>query len=85
MSRRYFRNLEEAIDYLNSEQIDADIAALPPEFDDLTDEDEINDDELGVAEVEDIPGGTEVFIEEEDDQNLDDEYDLPLVSITKRK
>lgn len=92
MSRKHFRNLEDAVEYLYSEQVDADIAALPPEVDELTDEDDLNDDDLGLADILEIPGGTEVFIENEnsdqDKHNIsssDEEDNLPLASIAKKK
>ena len=38
MSRNVFINLEAALDYLVLEDIDADLAVIPPEVDDLSDE-----------------------------------------------
>lgn len=89
MPRKAFQRLKDAVEYLYSEQVDADIAALPPEVDDLTDEDDINDEELGVAIVQDIPGGTELFFTEqntsEESSSSDEEDNVPLSSFCKKK
>ncbi|KAG5890354.1 hypothetical protein JTB14_032884, partial [Gonioctena quinquepunctata] len=46
--RNALKTLEEAADYLYSKEIEADILALPPEEDDLTDEEVIDDEDLVV-------------------------------------
>ena len=38
-------NLKAALDYLVLEDIDEDLVATPPDVDDLTDEDELNDED----------------------------------------
>lgn len=48
MSRKKFLTLEEAVEDAFSEEIEADILALPPEVDELTDQEDANDDDLGV-------------------------------------
>ncbi|GLV33181.1 hypothetical protein CBL_10528 [Carabus blaptoides fortunei] len=54
-----------------SEEINADILALPPEVDVLTDEENVNDDELGAPKILDIAGTTELDLSsDEDDDNV---------------
>jgi hypothetical protein len=74
MSRQVFKTLEEAVDYLYSQDIEADILALPPEVDELTDEDDLDDDDLDVPVVSDVAGQTEIYLPSDDDS--DD--DIPL-------
>lgn len=81
MSRTPFKSLEEAVDYLYSEDIEADIVALPPEVDDLTDEEEVDDRNLDVPEVTDIAGHLEVETRGDNYQEFDSEDDIPLISL----
>lgn len=80
-----FMSLEEAAQYLYSEEIDADILALPPEVDELTDEEFFNDDDIGNPIVADIAGSAEIFLAENDTdgdkEEFDSEDDLPLASL----
>lgn len=73
MNRKTFLTLKEAIEYAFSEEIEENILALPPEVHELTDEENINDDELSVPEIVDITGTTELDIpsDEEDNKPLD--------------
>lgn len=64
MSRKRFLTLEEALEYAFSEEIERDILLLPPEVDDLTDEELANDEEVGPPAITDTPGDVEMFIEE---------------------
>jgi hypothetical protein len=77
MTTRPFKTLEEAVEYLYSEQIEADVLALPPEVDKLTDEDNVDDGDLDVPLVTDISGYVEINIQSSDD-DFDSEDDLPL-------
>ncbi|ESO11749.1 hypothetical protein HELRODRAFT_166777 [Helobdella robusta] len=72
MRRKNFLNLEEAIEYAFSKEIEADILALPPEVDELTDKETINDEELGTPIVADIAGTMELDVpsDEEDTVSL---------------
>ena len=60
MSRKVFMNLEAALDYLALEDIDADLAVILPDVDDLIDEDELNDKDTATAFVCDVPDLVEV-------------------------
>ncbi|KAG8240210.1 hypothetical protein J437_LFUL019341 [Ladona fulva] len=58
--------VKEACDYLFSEVIEADITAIPPEVDELTDEDGVDDDALALPLVSDVAGAAEIFVQEEE-------------------
>lgn len=62
-----------------SEQIEADLIALPPEVDDLTDEEVTNDDDLDVPVVLDVAGQLEIDLPSDDDDD-----DIPLSSYATR-
>ena len=49
-------NLEAALDYLALKDIDADLAVIPSDVDDLTNEDELNDEDIVTLLVCDVPG-----------------------------
>ena len=49
------------------ENIDADLAVFPPDVDDLTDEDELNDQNTTTPSVRDVPGLVEVVKTDEKD------------------
>ena len=55
MSCKVFINLEAALDYLDLEDIDADLAVIPPDLVDLTNEDELNDKDIATPLVRDVP------------------------------
>ncbi|KAF2905227.1 hypothetical protein ILUMI_00951 [Ignelater luminosus] len=76
MSRKPFKTLEEALDCCFSDEIEADIALIPPEVDNLTDEDEGPDDEIAVPDILDVPRTVEVL--EQDD--ISDEVEQPEAS-----
>ena len=59
-------NLEVALDYLVLEDIDADLAVIPPDVDDLTNEDELNDEDIATPLVCDVPGLVEVVNADEE-------------------
>ena len=67
MSCNVFMNLEAALDYLVLEDIDADLAVIPPDVDDFTDEDELNDKDTATPLVRDVPGLVEVVNADEED------------------
>ncbi|GFY08915.1 uncharacterized protein TNCV_4661071 [Trichonephila clavipes] len=47
MSRRkVFHTAEEVLEYMFSKEIESDIIALPPDVDELTDEEYFDDDEM---------------------------------------
>ena len=75
MSRNVFINLEAALDYLVLEDIDADLAVIPPDIDDLTNEDELNDEDTATPSVCDVPGLVEVVNADEEDGS-----DVPCTS-----
>lgn len=84
--RTVFKTLQEAEDYLWSEVIDADILALPPEVDELTDEEKIDDDDLSLPVVNDVPGSVEINVDEFiDEEEFDEEDDLPLSSFVSSR
>ena len=45
MSRKVFMTLEAALNCLALEDIDADLAVIPPDVDSFTDEDKLNDED----------------------------------------
>ncbi|KAH0818638.1 hypothetical protein GEV33_004152 [Tenebrio molitor] len=72
MSQTIFKNLGEALDYCFSDEIEADITLLPPEVDDLTDEDEDPDCEIGPPKIVDVPRTTKIIENDsEDDEELE--------------
>ncbi|KAG5899012.1 hypothetical protein JTB14_001538 [Gonioctena quinquepunctata] len=75
-----FKTLEEAAEYLYSNEIEADILALPPKVDDLTDEEVINDEDLDVLVVVDVAGQMEIDLPSDDDS-----YDnIPLSNFARQ-
>lgn len=83
MSREVFTNIDAAIEYLFSEQIDCDLAAVPPDVDELTDEDEIDDDIIDYPVVQDVPGVVEIINPEEEEH--EEEEPIPSTSTGKTK
>lgn len=71
MSRnKIFKSLEEATAYLFSEDIEAGIIIMPPDVDDLTDEEEFDDDNLGTPVVSDVAGTLEITIPDDNDNSI---------------
>ncbi|GFT10908.1 hypothetical protein TNCV_1944981 [Trichonephila clavipes] len=67
MSVQRFLMLEEALQLLNSsdsDESDVEIAVLPPDATELTDEDEEDDNEVNTGEIimNDVPGSLEAKI-----------------------
>lgn len=72
--------LEEELDYQNYDSID--VVYVPPETDDLTDEENIDENIIGEEVMEgDIAGTYEIQVNED---SHDSENDLPLREIAKR-
>jgi DNA excision repair protein ERCC-6 len=62
--------MEEILEYMESEQINADILALPPDsVDALTDEEDIDDEVLEPTVLQEIPGSMELNILEDEEQD----------------
>ena len=70
MSRNVVMNLEAALDYLVLEDIDAELAVISLDVDDLTDEDELNDEDIATPLVRDVPDLVEVV--NADEENCSD-------------
>lgn len=83
MTTRPFKTLEEAVEYLYSEEIESDIYALPPDVDELTDEEDVDDNDLSVPTVTDVAGFLEVNIEASDVE-FDSEDDIPLSELAPK-
>ncbi|XP_044752231.1 piggyBac transposable element-derived protein 2-like [Coccinella septempunctata] len=79
MSRRnVFKNLDNAVEYLFSEQIEADLLALPPEVDELTDEEPLEEENPSGLPA-DIAGFIE--LQEHDSVESSDEDNVPLADL----
>lgn len=63
--------MDEVLAYLESADIDADIVALPPDVDELTDEEDIEDENLENPTVADVPGSSEINAPEEKEEEED--------------
>jgi hypothetical protein len=61
MARQTFKTGDEAAEYLFSEEIEADMVPVPPEVDELTDEENIENEIIGNTHVNDIAGTAEIF------------------------
>jgi hypothetical protein len=68
MARQTFKTVDEAVEYLFCEEIEADIIAVPPEVDELTDEENVEDEMVGNTRVNDIAGTAEIFHEEDNEE-----------------
>ena len=55
MSRKAFANVEDAVEYLLGSDISETMAAIPPDVDKLTDEDEVDEENLDAHTFCDIP------------------------------
>ena len=67
MNCNVYMNLEAALDFIASENIDTNVAVIPPGVDDLTDEDELNDEYTATLLVRDVPGLVKVVNADEED------------------
>ena len=70
MSRKAFANVEDAVNYLLGSDICETMTVIPPDVDELTDEDQVDEENLNAPIICDIPGGIEVvdFNEELNEQ-----------------
>ena len=60
MSRKAFANLEDAVNYLLGSDICETMTVIPPNVDELTDEDKVDEENLDASIIYDIPGGIEI-------------------------
>ena len=61
MSRKAFANDEDAVDYLLGSEISETMTAIPPDVDELADEDKVDEENLDAPMIIcDIPGGIEI-------------------------
>ena len=60
MSRKAFANLEDAVNYLLGSDICETMTVIPPDVDELTDEDKVDEENLDASIIYDIPGGIEI-------------------------
>jgi hypothetical protein len=67
MARQTFKTVDDAVEYLFSEETEADMVAVPPEVDKLTDEENIEDEMIN-THVNDIAGTAEIFHEEDNEE-----------------
>ncbi|KAJ8887213.1 hypothetical protein PR048_013428 [Dryococelus australis] len=54
MSQHRFRTIEEALEYFHSDHIEEELAALPLDVDELTDEEQVDDQNLEAPLIQDI-------------------------------
>ena len=75
MSRKVFMNLEAVLDSLALEDIEANLAVIAPDLDDLTNEDELNNKDTAKPLVRYVFGLVEVVNADEKDHS-----DIPCTS-----
>ena len=70
MSCKAFANIEGAVDYLLGSDISETMSVIPPDVDVLTDEDEVDEENLDAPIICDIPEGIKIvdFDEELNEQ-----------------
>ena len=70
MSRRALANVEDAVGYLLGSDTSETMTVIPPDVDELTDENEVDEENLDRPIICDIPGGIEIvdFNEEFNEQ-----------------
>lgn len=83
-----FNSLVSALDEMscNEEFVNADIVIIPPEADYVTDEEDIDEDNMKTVEMpQDVPGEVEIFIESylAPDDGFESEDDIPLSELKK--
>ena len=69
MSRKAFANVEDAVNYLRGSDICETMTVIPPNIDELTDEDEVHEENLDEPIICDIPGGIEMLISTKSSMN----------------
>ena len=60
MSRKAFANVKDAVNYLLGLDICETMAVIPLNADELTNEDKVDEENLNVSIISDIPGGIEI-------------------------
>ena len=81
-----YGNLKDAISKLETTQGEAEIIILPPDADELTDEDEVEEDCLEDSNLpNDVPGQVELHFDDESLASDDSEDNLPLSSFLPKK
>ncbi|GFW66434.1 piggyBac transposable element-derived protein 2 [Trichonephila clavipes] len=82
MSRKFFfKTAEEAVEYLFSEELESEMIALPPEVDELTDEEGFDDTETLDPSVRDVAVSIEIYVPYE---NHDDYRETDLSNKSKK-
>ena len=61
MSRKAFANVEDPVDYLLDSDISETMTVIPPDVYELTDENEIDEENLDAPIICDISGGIKIF------------------------
>ena len=56
MNLKIFTNIQVVVDYIFSKEIESDIIDIPPDVDELIDEEEIDDDKLDAPVIKYIVG-----------------------------
>ncbi|PRD26951.1 UNVERIFIED_CONTAM: hypothetical protein NCL1_36687 [Trichonephila clavipes] len=83
MSRKkLFKTDEEAVEYLFSEELESKMIALPPEVDELTDEEGFDDTEALDLSVRDIAVSIKIYVPYE---NHDDHRETDLSNKSKKR
>ena len=78
MSQKAFANVEDAVDCLLGSDISETMTVIPPDVDELTDEDEVDEENLDAPIIFYVPGGIEIV-------DFDDELnEQPDLSTSKR-
>ena len=60
MSLKAFVNVEDAVDYLLGSDISERMTVIPPDVDELTNEDEVDEENLDAPIICDVPGEIEI-------------------------
>ena len=60
MSQKAFTNVENAVDYLLGSDISETMTVIPPDVDEVTDEDKVDEKNLDAPKICDISGGIEI-------------------------
>lgn len=81
MNKKIFSNVQDAVEYLFSIEIEDDIIAILLEVDELTDKEEIDDVKLGVPGLWDIARNVEAISADDECQKMN----MPSTSEKKPK
>ncbi|GFW33192.1 piggyBac transposable element-derived protein 2 [Trichonephila clavipes] len=80
--KKVFKTAKEAVEYLFSEELEPEMIALPPEVDELTDEEGFDDTETLDPSVRDVAGSIEISVPYE---NHDDHREADLSNKIKNE